>query len=886
MEPTGARPKWATRLLRWYCKDWLAEEIIGDLEEAYHDRQRRYGKTYAARQHVLDVIRFIRPGVVSTLHEHKQDPPMIKNYFKIALRNLVRRKGYATINITGLVAGLTCALLAWLYVEHESSYDQFHAESEDIYRIVRTYRSQTYSCLAFRDYWQTPVEVQQNQADAYEALSNVEAVTQFVVSNAAITGRRKAYFVENGRKRFVANKILFTNRGNEFLEVFSWNFIQGNPETALDGPGKIVLTQSQANRYFGKQERVIGEFLRIDTTDFTVTGVIDDVPSYSHFDFELIATTRRIPSWGAYFYAKTNGNTATAELSKQISNTYYNLYPDEKDDPLNRALFVQPLEDIHLFGGFLYELKKPGDLRYLYIFGIIGTIILLITCTNYTNLSVAMYVGRQREMGMRKVMGARKNSIRLQFLFEACLLVFITLPVAFLLLELLLPFFNRVMEMELTNRFIREPGAFLLALLLALGVGLLSGLYPSMVLARKSINHLFKDRLQSAGVSGALLRRSLIGLQLVLLIGLGSATVFINKQLNFIQNKDLGYEQEGIFMFRMSGLDNYKYLKNEITNIPGVTGVGSGSVPGRPMYNQITYAIGNPDESLDNGSSLRMSKGLIDLLGIEHPALQALDTGKAVVYLINEKAAKTFSELAGVPEHELVGRTFLTEPEYVQDNGTRGFAKTIDGIVHDFHFFTLREKINPMFIEVRNTPEWINNVVVKADTRNMYEVIRAVKQRYDAVDQEGEVPFRAYFMDDSIESLYEKEAQIGQLSKVLSGVAILLASMGLIGLSAYLINQRRSEISIRKVFGASIREILLLVNREFAIIVVVATVLAAPVVYLGIRMWLQGFAYHIEPQWYYIAAVGLISLLIVLGIVSLQSLKAARTSPAVTLRDE
>jgi len=881
-------PRWADRLLVWYADPDWHEEIQGDLHEAFYDRAEAKGCAYARRQYIIDVLKFIKPSALQKFRVHQQYPPMFKNYFKIAIRSLVRKKAYSLINAIGLSLGLACVFLSFLYLRNETRYDGFHEDAENIYRVTRAFREQEYSPLPFEGYWSAEPSVQNELPDAFEMISGVEQVTHFVISDAAITGRRKAYYVrDEAGQEFIENKVLFTNRGKQFLDIFSWNFLQGKPEGALREPHQAIISESTAVKYFGsnwrKSDTALGSLLRIDSTEFMISGVIEDVPEYSHFDFDIALSIHKIPAWGAYTYFTKSEGAGDMQLSEQMNNTYLDLYPDRRDDPREKGTSIQAITDIHLYSDKLYELKKPGDVRYLYIFGIIGLVILLITVTNYTNLSVALYAGRQKEIGMRKVMGAYKREVTGQFLFEAVLLSLVCLPIALVLLELGLPYFNQLMDLELANAFFREWALLLAALGLATFIGLLSGFYPALMLSQKRMTELFKSRLGASG-SGFGLRRSLVGFQLILLIALGSATFFINQQLDFIANKDLGFEKEGLIFFKMRDVEDYRVLRERLVGSSTILEVGTGSVPGANMFNQTTYKLQGGEEVMSDGTMLYMDRGMVRALGLEHPAMEQLQSGKDEIMLINETAAQTLSNVYGTVREDLVGKVWINEPEYVSEEGEVGFPDEIDGIIDDFHHFTLKEEITPIFIRVRNEAQSVFVVMVKTQTDRLYEAIDLIEAEYAKLEQV--IPFEVGFMDERLENLYAKEQQIGQLSTGLSLVAVFLAVLGLLGLVSFMTYQRRSEISVRKIFGASVTQIMLLINREFAMLVGIATLLAAPLAYFGVNAWLDNFAYRISPGVLGIAGVGLISLLVVVLVVSVQSFRTAQQNPAQTLREE
>ncbi|MGB3181045.1 MAG: FtsX-like permease family protein [Cyclobacteriaceae bacterium] len=879
-------PRWATRLLRWYCdEDWV-EEITGDLEEAFCDRLKHEGPAIARRQYIQDVFTFLKPTVVRRFRIHQQYPPMIRNYFRIGLRSLLRKKYYALINSFGLVLGLCCVCLAFLYLSHEVGYDTFHSRSDRTYRVSNKYRDQAYANLPFPGYNSSTAARQQELADEIEQIEGVEAVTHFVTSYSTITEARETnYVIPEVGERFIENSILYTNRGKEFLEIFDWPVVAGG-SMVLDQPYTALISTTLADKYFGKADSydmITGRLLTIDSLVVTISGVMEPVPSYSHVRFDIAVHIPRIPAWGAYTYLAAAPEADPADITRQVDMAYLRLNPDRKDDPLDKGRILMPLEDIHLQSDMLYELQKPGDVRYLYLCAIAGLIILCITVTNYTNLSIAMYAGRQKEVGLRKVMGARRREVAGQFLFEAVLLSFLCLPFALALLSLVLPFFNYLMDMQLKNDFVRSLPAFASAFALTVTIGLLSGLWPSLALSRRRLSRLFHSTMTTPG-RGVSLRHLLVGFQLTLIIALGSGAYFIDRQMAFMADKDLGFDEERIMYFPVAGWELFQPLREKLLQIPEVEAVGTGSLPGSEMFNQTTYTLNNSETILSDGQDLYMDMGLMEVLGIEHPALALLAQGREQILLVNRTAAGKLAVLAPDLEADVSGQTLVIEPEYISEEGQVGFPETIDGVIEDFHFFNLREKITPMFLHIRKDAGYSFNAVVKTRSGKLYPVLDQIERAHREV-MPG-TPFDVSFMDDRLAGLYEKEQQISRLTTALSLVSISLSVLGLLGLVSFMTYRRRSEISIRKVFGASVSQILLLVNREFMYMVGVATLIAAPLTYLAVEAWLERFAYRIEPGWIVILLAGVFSLAIVMIVVTLQSLKEARKNPASVLRQE
>ncbi len=887
--PSVNPPKFWQRFLQWFCDSELYEEISGDLNEAFRERLADQGKNYARKRYRLDVLKFFKPYAWKKLHIHRQHSPLLKNYFKIGIRNILKHREHSFLNATGLIIGMTCIFLSLLYLRNELRYDKFHGDAENIYRVQRVFRSQNYSVMPFKDYWRTTAEDQLNYINELKNSPQIVNAVQFNSTNSP-TSIPQFYIQKSDGERLVENNILWTNSGSEFFAVLDWTFVVGSAEQALNDIHSIVLTESSVVKYFSSDWKddaeLLNRYLIIDSVEYAITGVIQNVPQYSHLDFDLIVNTPGIPSWGNYTYVKKLPGVTEAELLAEVNSAYLRFRPDAKDNPLEKGLLIEPLASIYLGSNALYELKTPGDPRYLWIFGIIGIIILVVTVTNYFNLSIAFYVGRQREIGVRKALGAMKKTTMTQFLFETLMFVFFCLPISILILQLILPVFNTVMELQLENEMLSDPLFISFAVLLTAFIGLASGFYPSLVLSGKNTLELFKSKVSNAN-NGLGLRRMLVGFQFLLLIGLGTATYFINQQLNFIQTTDLGFDQEGVISINVSSADSYLKMKNALATHPNILNMGSGGVPGNEMSNTLTYKMlqASDDEVNDDGTHIMIDAGSMEVLGIDHPVLKELKRGKASVFLINETAAEILAASLKTKPGELIGEVFQMEPEYDnEEDGTKGIHYTIDGIVKDYHYFTLKEKVNPMFIEVHAEPTWAYEMLFRLSTEDLFSTIDAIEKEYD--EWHPEEPIQIEFLEQRLATLYKNEQQIASLTIGLSGVAIILSLLGLIGLVSFITKTKEREIGVRKVFGANLKQILALLNREFVILAIFATLLAAPLSYWAITNWLTVFAYRIAPDAYVYLIAGIICIGIVAATVTLQSYRAAVKSPADSLKNE
>ena len=408
---------------------------------------------------------------------------MFKNYWKITLRHFFKRRTYSLINLTGLTAGLASCLLAFLYAHHEYSYDRFHRDYDQIYRVISHYRSQFYPVLGFPNYSGTDANEQQERIAYLQEIPDVEQVAQFIV-----TGNLENYVTYEG-ETIVQKNILFTNTGPAFLDIFSWEFLEGNPTASFSNRNSAILTETTARRYFSQDYsgRAVGQTIRLDSTDYQVTGIIADVPDVSHVDFDIALNPARIPYWGAYTYLRTKPGVDDERLAEQITEAFNRHRPERRDDPLVHGEQVQRLADIHLHSNVLYELKPPGDARYLYLFAFVGVVVLLITLMTYLNVSTALYSGRNKEVGLRKVLGARPEGIRWQFGIESLFFATLSGLLSLLVVDAMLPWFNQLMNIELTNLYVQDPRVAWLPLLLVLLTALIISLYPVLMLAGQRV---------------------------------------------------------------------------------------------------------------------------------------------------------------------------------------------------------------------------------------------------------------------------------------------------------------------------------------------------------------------------------------------------------------
>ena len=560
---------------------------------------------------------------------------MLRNHLKLALRMLRRRRVYALVNGTGLTVGLLCVALVALFLRHELQYDRFHDNPDDVHRVLREKRTNWWSTIPFPRYEEASTAEQRRLPQALtEQVPTIDAATNFYVGP---HGEETSAYVERGDRRFTENHLLYTTTGAAFFEVFSFDVLRGDPSDLLQGPGSAVLTESASRQYFRQVDGVVGKLLTVHAPrgvqEVEVTGIIEDVPPTSHFTFEVALQVDRIPNWGAYVYVRTLPDASTEGLTSRVRSIMNEVRPQRVEDPLLRSVLggvrIQALPDIHLGPRMLYDQQSHRDPRYLWAFGAIGLLILLIVGINYTNLAVALSSERRREIGIRKVSGAGRGQVAGQFLIEAVVLTFLCLPVVLIGLEGVVPVFNQVMNSHLQNDVLTSPLLLSGLVGLALFVGLCAGSYPALVLSRKEAVSLFQESLGSGTKrTGPMrtwsMRHALIAVQFALLIGLGGVTWFVNSQLHFLQTKDLGFETQGLVELpQVDSTETYRQIRNQLRSAPEIQAVIAGIAPGPGRFH-VTYRAEDSERVRSNGDILTVDPGWFQVLGSDLPAVRQL----------------------------------------------------------------------------------------------------------------------------------------------------------------------------------------------------------------------------------------------------------------------
>lgn len=805
---------------------------------------------------------------------------MLKNYIKIAVRNMVRNKTFSAINILGLSIGMAICFIILLFVHHELSYDRFNTHADNIYRIV--------------------FNASINGGKISE--SNVMPPVARALQNDYPEVKEATRLRNMGYPRVQINGKLFTDASlafvdTNFFNLFTIPFLQGNAATALQQPNSVVLSKALARQYFGNDNPVgkLVTFKNANVAPFLVTGVFDKVPENAHFHFDMFGSLSTDPdeksnSWmtsnyftylllrDGYDYKKLEAKLpgmVEKYMGPQIQQSMGLNLQQFRSKGNQLGFGLQPLTSIHLHSHTISEFEPGGDIKHIYIFSAIALFMLLIACINFINLSTASAAKRAKEVGVRKVMGSRKTDLIKQFLAESLLITFIAVIIAAILVQMVLPVFNEISGKHLSFNFGVTPMAALL--LLGIIVGMLAGTYPAFFLSSFKPIATLKGKFTTSAGSYSL-RSGLVVFQFFVSVCLITGTIVVYEQMKFIQNKKLGYNKEQLLVLTNSWAlgKNEQVYKQQLLNDPRVENVTiSGYKPAGPTTNNnaLAWPEGR-DNELITTLEYKIDERYIPTMGMQVVAgrnFSASMPTDSTAMLINESAARIFGW-----GNNAIGKRIIRENS---DRG-RNVAYTVIGVVKDFNFRSLHEAITPLFMVLH--PE--TGLIVKVKTKNIAGLLASMKQQWAQFNTEE--PFSYTFMNELYNKTYAAEQKTGTILKIFALLTILVACMGLFGLATYTAEQRAKEIGIRKVLGASATQVTGMLSKQFIKLVLLACVVAFPLSYLAMRQWLQDFAYRISINIWMFVAAGALALLIALITVSFQSIKAALANPVKSLKSE
>lgn len=819
---------------------------------------------------------------------------MLKNYFKVALRSLAKRKGYSLINILGLATGMAVCLLIVLFVQSELGYDQQHQNAKNIYRVVldRFYpgRSTGYSMI--------PQSIGPAVQKEFPEVKECTRVFNF-------GGGGGNFFMRVGDKTFEERKVMAVD--SNFFRVFSGEFIAGNSATALQQQNTVVLSESTAKKIYGSAQAAMGKQFQSDgdqNNNFLITGVCKDWPENSHFTFDVLISVTGFPfirepnytGFAAHTYLLLNPNADAKALeaklptivekyvSPSIEQSFNQSYEDFKRAGNGYHYYLQPLQKIHLTSDLEAELSPNGSMTSVYIFGVVAAFILFLACINFINLSTARSVERAKEVGIRKTFGSEKGALVTQFLMESVLISLLALLLAIGLMFILLPLFNQISGKHLTHSYLLNPIFLTTLLLFAIVVGLVAGLYPAFVLSSFQPITVLKGRFKS-NKKGLVLRNGLVVFQFAISVILIIAAVVVNQQMRFMLGNSLGFKKDHIIIVERADLldRSTEAFKTEVSKIPGVEMVsGASALPGVPNFFGTTWQKENNKESL-TGRGLIVDQNFAKTLNLEltQGRFFSKEFGTdSLSVVLNEKAVQELG-LGTAP----IGARLTTPDDGFNAPHGKPYVYTVVGVLKDFHYQSLHQKISPLI--VTNAAKFNNNsgllaVRIKAD--NFQAAVNSIESDWKAFVKNR--PFHYNFLDQTLADQYLAEQTTQKIFTVFSSLAIFIACIGLLGLVAYTTQQRTREISIRKVLGASAGSIVNMLSKDFLKLVAIASVIGLPIAWWGMHKWLQDFAYRINISWWVFAAAALVAVVIALFTISFQSLKAAFSNPVKNLRSE
>jgi putative ABC transport system permease protein len=797
---------------------------------------------------------------------------MIRNYIKIAWRNILKNKFYTAINITGLTVGLAVGLLILLWVQDELSFDRFHKQANNIYRL-ETVGGLGQSRRIFTE-------------DMAPIATFAKKEVPEIANTVRITPNNLAGNIKYGEKIFSDEQMAFTDAS--FFSIFDFNLIEGNQSNPFPDNNSVVLTQSTAHKIFGDVSAIGKTITDNNKTSFTVTGVIKDFAHNSSINYDMLFPMGYL-NWFAFIKNRVeyNGSTPLSTMDADWHNLGYetylltkpgininiakiqtqlrNIHIRNKVDDTDVAYLMEPISRMHLYKSD----GSDGGMATVRIFAIIAILILIIACINYVNLSTALSMLRAREVSMRKIIGAAKSQLFAQFVIETVVLYTIATILAFGIMFLLMPVYNQFSGKQLI--FSLGDGQVWLVIAVALIITLAaSSIYPALLLSSFDPLKALKGKI-SAGMGSTTFRKVLVTTQFSVSIILIIGTFIIGKQLSYIRNKNLGYDKEHVLTFFMGGVaKHYDAFKNDLLKDRSITSVSRSS----SNIVDVGSFTGDADwEGMPANGNLYFHPMWIDKTFIPF-------------FKMKLNAGQNFTNSAGDSAHFILNETAVAQMGIKNAIGkafrmgqTKG---TIIGVVADFHFTSMHKKIEPVILTYNPNNAW--RIYIKTTGSNAKQAIAAVESTWKQYDKE--TPLNAIFLDESFDKLYKTEQRTGSLFNVFAGIAIMISCLGLLGLAAYTAQVKTKEIGIRKVLGASVGSITRMLSWDFLIQVLIAIVIASPIAWYGMDKWLQDFAYRTQLQWWIFPMAGMAAITVALLTISFQSIKAAIANPVKSLRSE
>ena len=851
----------APRLAAWILDRLFSEpenqSSSGDFHEVFTEIEAKRG-SFAARswywlQTLLSVVSFVRGNILWRCI-------MFQSYLKLMFRNFKKQKAYSFINVFGLTVGLACFILILIWVQHQRCYDTFHHHFDEIYRVNKIWRKGEIA-----HYATTPAPLADALKDKYPDIVMSTRIINF--TRALFKIEEKVFRVSNG---LIAD--------TSFTRIFTFPFLAGDPNTALSSPNSIVLTESLSERLFGSEEPMGKTITVAGQPDIMVQGVIKDVPANSHLQFEFLLPYMAMDEivrsdWHNsmfYTYLLLNETTDFRVVGEKISDYMRTPIPESTS-----SLYLQPLKKIHLHSSDLrLAMPNAGNMLYVVIFTFIAIFILAIAVINFVNLTTARSGNRAKEVGLRKVVGAKKAHLIGQFLGESLLITIFAFVFAVMLVYLFLPALSNMTGEELTMNLSEHPSLFFIVFGITLVTGILSGIYPAFILSSLETVKVIREKNTIGGKKSGF-RKGLVVFQFCITITLIICTVIIRKQLHYLHNRELGFDKEYLISIATSQAirNQYESFKSEILQNPSivdVTGARSQPTWGHDITTEdVSWPGKDPEEHLLM-RGVGIDYGYIETFGMEIVAgrnfskTYATDTSN---YIINEKAVHAMRLDAPV------GTRFTLWEE----------TGTIIGVVKDFHFKSLHNPIEPLLMRLYE-PRWLSVLFIRINPEHIPDTIQFIDNKWRKFSPN--VPFEYNFVDQLLENQYTTDQRINRIIQYFTILSILIACLGVFGLASYMAEKRTKEIGIRKVLGSSVSGIVLLISKEFTILVGISSMIAWPIGYFVMHKLLQNYAYRTHLNIWIFMLSGLAALIITFMTVSTQSIKAATANPINSLKYE
>lgn len=809
---------------------------------------------------------------------------MIKNHFKIAWRNMLRHKGFSFLNIAGLALGFTACFLIALFIWDEYQFDKFLPGGDRVYRVYNQH---------------TNNEGTEDRAVTYPMIATTLKQEFPEVEETA----RIMMLPETKNLYEVGDKKIYLDRGSfvdsTFFQVFPIDFKYGSRVGALDQPASIILSEEMSQQFFG-DENPVGKEILMNKTPLTIKGVIRNNPKL-HLQFHSLmplalagVPAERMQSWGwqqFYNYVKLKEGADAEALEAKFQPLVEQKTKDfnEGGEPSTNKVTLQPLEDIHLHSSnFIYDNAKRGNITYVKALTFIAIFILLIACFNFVNLATAKSLQRAKEVGVRKTIGADRKQLIFQFLGETIFLTIISIVLSLALTAILLPWLNEFTGKNIDFAVFADPVVLLIFISLTIIVGILAGLYPALVLSRFKPVKVLKGSAAGDQEPGKipLLRHGLVVLQFSMSVLLIISAIVVFNQVNYLHNKDLGFSKEQIMFFPMRGdnmFTNKDAFKDQLEQIPGVSSVSIGyGFPGDAVAGDGIKILKNGQLVDQPATQLMVDYDYIETLGLEmvagRPFSEEMGTDKDKAFIINETAVKNLG--FETPE-KAIGKE-LTWNVWNNVNPDSVKVGQVVGVVKDFNYKSLYEKVETTVLQIFPDAAW--KVAVKMETAQLQSSLSQVEKVWDTFTPE--YPLEYKFLDENFEQMYQSEDKLKTLLGVFTGLAIFVGCLGLFGLAAFSAERRKREIGIRKVLGASVENIVMLLSKDFVKLVLIALVIASPIAWYFMDGWLQDFAYRINIGWSVFAIAGISAITIALITVGFHAIKAAWSNPVKNIRTE